>query len=475
MTLDLPLVVNGTSRWPADGGESYELRYENGLLIRVPKLTDADVDAIEAAAAANAAALAELTIFDVTDFLSRVGRRWLDGAPGRRFAEEHAPALTGYPREMLQSDYHMIGSFIRWRAYLYDQVAAEFGSERFFDEWTAVQASWVRGFPRGLVLHYLVGNLPLASIYTLIRGFVTGNRNLAKLPTRDPVSPIGFVQTLQEVGPDHPITRSVSVAYWPHDAAIGQRCLSLADAVCVWGGAEAVEAVKRATPAGVPVSEFGPRWSASVVDLDACDPERAAFRLAADVSFYDQEACFSTQRAFVAGDVEAFRPVLAAALDRFAARMPLVTSNRDVLAHRSLVGLDAEFMGWDVDRGHDWQVIVADDPAAVTEHPLGRTLFLHPVDDLASLTRWLDRRSQTLGVFPWSLIEAHRDAWARAGVDRLVELGMSRHPRHGFTHDGMRSLHQLVRIVSVERAAGDFYKYGDQDPAAFESRMWVTD
>ena len=38
-----------------------------------------------------------------------------------------------------------------------------------------------------------------------------------------------------------------------------------------------------------------------MVDLDDVDPRMAAVRLAFDVSYYDQEACLSSQHVFVRG------------------------------------------------------------------------------------------------------------------------------------------------------------------------------
>jgi long-chain-fatty-acyl-CoA reductase len=473
--LDIPLVLDGVLH-AADPERVVELAYEDGLVVRVPELTHGDIDELARTRKSSERAVGEMSMAEVTAFLSRVGRRWQQGCEGRRIVEEWAPKLTGLPAAMVEADCLSLGEFLTRRWHVYDQVAAEFSNELFFDEWTAGPQVLTRGFPRGTVLHYLVGNVPLAAMYTLIRGIITKNRNVAKLPSRDPATAWGFVHAMLETEPDHPVARSLSLAYWPHESEVGRRCLDLADAVCVWGGRDALESIKRSVPAGVPIAEYGPRWSAAAIDLDLADPERAAFRLAEDACFYDQEACLNVQRAFVRGDVASFVPVLERQLEAFARRYPFVSRNPDASAHRAASLLEANYLGWPVSEGDGWAVVVAEDPAAVREHPLGRVIFIHPVDDLGSVTDHLGRGVQTLSVYPWALTERYRDEWGRA-ADRIVDLGFARLPRTGFSHDGGFGLHPLVRIVSVEREGLYAAKYGDVplDPAVWERAWFATD
>jgi long-chain-fatty-acyl-CoA reductase len=484
-TLDLPLIVNGECIPPGDVGEAgvHTLRYDNGVVVRVPCLREEHLDSIAGEAAPSARALSTLGIDEIARFLNEVGDRWLARvSAGRALAQAFAPRITGFSPGMLEADYDTIGHFLVQRFHTWDTVAAELGHERIFDEWIPRQMCHVRAFPRGLLVQYLVGNLPLAGLYTVLRGIISRNANLLKLPTRDPVSAVGLVLAMREVDPDHPVTRAQSVAYWPRGSALGDRCLAAADAVCVWGGARAVEAVKRKVRANVPVSEYGPRWSASVIDLTACDPEDAAVRLVEDVSFYDQEACLSTQRAFVIGDPEAFRALLRRYFDLFAERYPL-SGGRDVLAHRAASLQEARFLGLPVDEGADWAVVVLrDGERPPLPHPLTRTLFLHPVGSVEEVTGQLDAYTQTLSVLPFSLAGRYRDAWALAGADRVVELGWSRLPRQGFTHDGTYGLHPLVRLVVTERPRSDFGPYyvqpgdrgGWQRPYFLGERWWST-
>ena len=146
-------------------------------------------------------------------------------------------------------------------------------------------------------------------------------------------------------------------------------------------------------------------------------------------------------------------------LERFSQAMPLVTTNRDVLAHRSASMLEATFRGWSVREAGDARIVVLPPGVQPSEHPLTRTIYVHPISDFRSVDERIDSHTQSIGVFPWSLALEHRDRWAAAGADRIMELGMSRHPKSGFTHDGARWLNQLVRIVCVEKPLSELYRY----------------
>ena len=456
----LPVILCGKEVFET-GGE-HVFNYDDAFLVRMPALEQAHVRAARESRSQLLRELSRLSILDITTFLSAVGRRWL--APDyaiRVDAERDASAVTGYPPRMVELDYRTIGEFMRWRSYAYDQIEADLGSQRILDEWCPVQASWVRAFARGIVLHLMVGNVPLANAGTILRGAITKNLALAKVSARDPVTPIALARAFVDTDPGHPMTRALTVGYWGHErTSVSEEAFRVADAICVWGGEEAIAAVKQRTPPGVPLLEFGPRWSLAVIDLDACDPEMAAWRMASELTFYDQEACFSPQRLFVKGERRAFMDWLAYYLDVASRHCPKQPANRDVWAHVATIRLEAAYRQWESRCGRDWTLIELD-PDAVVDHPLGRTLFVHAVSSLDEVARHIDGWAQTLCCAPWELSSRYRDEWAFAGVDRIVDLGMTRHPRHGFTHDGGRPLTQLVRLVCHERALVDFYKYGD--------------
>jgi len=471
--IDLPIIVGGRLLTAADVAETHTLEYESGLSVRLPAVQRDHLEAVVASRPKLLAELSRLTIHDITTFLSKVGARWLNPSyPLRREAEEHSSQITGYARRMITMDYNFLGYVLHQRPYVYDYFEWELGNERAMDEWSRIKASWVRAFPQGIVHHTMVGNMTLANTFTLLWGAMTKNINLAKIPARDPSSPLALARAFLDVDADHPMSRAMTVVYWGHDSPLADYACESADVVFAWGGAKAIKRIKEKAPAGVPVVEFGPKWSLAVVDLDRCDPEVAAWRMAADVTFYDQEACLSPQRLFVKGDRTKFVERLCHYLDKAAQHIPKESKNRDALAHFAMNRLEASFRGWTLHTGASWTVAEVADPAEVAEHPLGRTLFIHPVDRIEDVAGYLTTSAQTLCCEPWELGPEHRDAWAIGGVDRIVELGMSRRPQYGYAHDGMRPLSRLVRWVTLEGGVHDFYRYNDYTPETCEDRLF---
>jgi len=469
----LPVVVNGRLLTCDDLPESHLLEYESGVLVRIPAIDQTHIDMIVQGRSKLLQELHRLTIHDITTFLSEVGKRWLSGSYRiRDEGEANAAAITGYAPRMLNLDYNFMGYVMHQRPYVYDYIEWELGNERVMDEWCHQKATWVRAFPQGIVMHSMVGNMALANAFSLLWAAMTKNISLAKLPARDPATPLALAQAFVDVDPSHPMTRALSVAYWKHDSPLVSASCYAADVVLAWGGARAIKQLKEVVPAGTPFVEFGPKWSLAVIDLDQCDSEVAAWRMAADVTFYDQEACLSPQRLFVKGDHRQFIQRLGHYLDKAAGHIAKQGQNRDALAHFAMTRLEASFRGWTLHRGRDWSIIEIEDPSQVIEHPLGRTLFVHPVRDISEVSGYLNETAQTLCCEPWELGTQYRDEWAVAGIDRIVELGMSRRPQYGYTHDGMRPLSKLVRWVSHESGVHEFYRYNDYTRETVEDRLF---
>ncbi len=469
----LPVVLNGQLVTCEDTDKTHLLEYESGITVRLPDVGQAGLDAIRQGRGALLRELNALTIHDITTFLSEVGKRWL--TPGytiRSQGEAQAAAITGYAPRMLNLDYNFMGYVMHQRPYVYDYIESELGSERVLDEWIHKKATWVRAFPYGIVFHSMVGNMALANAFTMLWAAMTKNISLAKLPARDPATPLALAQAFVDVNPRHPMTRALSVLYWKHDSPLVDAACGIADVVFAWGGSQSLKRLKEKVPANVPFVEFGPKWSLAVIDLDRCDGEMAAWRMAADVTFYDQEACLSPQRLFVKGDSAKFLQRLGHYLDKAAQHIPKQSHNRDALAHVAMNRLEASFRDWAMNTGRDWTLVEVADPALITEHPLGRTLFIHPVNDIAEVAAYLNLSAQTLCCEPYTLGTEHRDAWGLAGIDRIVELGMSRRPQYGYTHDGMHPLTRLVRWVSQEAGVHEFYRYNEYTRETVEDRLF---
>ncbi|WP_078937794.1 acyl-CoA reductase [Streptomyces virginiae] len=470
MIVDLPIIVCGELRYPTGlkPAEVIDIEYSGGITIRLPRLTESDIDQI----LSSRVLLQDMPLAQITQYISNAGTRWANPADAlRQQAVELASQVTGYSKEMISHDYANVGGYLMFRNNLYDLLDSELGDHHLLEEWTRNQVAKIRAFPRGRVLHVLVGNVPMAGVFSLVRSILTKNQTIAKLPARDVVSALKFGRMLLESNPpDHPVSQTLTIAYWDRDESFYDRIIQASDLVCAWGNGSSLEALKHRLPHSIPYVEFGPKRSYAVVFADEVDTEAAALRIAHDMSVYDQEACFSPQRLFVIGDHQDLVFALRRKLDEQAEILPKGASSNDINAHIVRSRLEARYHDWEVIEGADWTLAVSDNPYVTPEHPLARTLFVHPISDLSALADLVDDETQTVSVLPHSRAVEVADFVCSRGAVRVCETGMVAHFRQGFTHDGSNPLRTFVRIAHIDESIEHSYKYGDVWPV----KTWET-
>lgn len=466
----LPIIVEGLEI--ADTGAGYhQIAYENGVVVEIPKLSPA----IEAQLVARRTPpLADVHLDDITIFLEQVGKLWSDRAfPLHRDAVRLASMATGMSVHLLEEDYQRIGRALT-RGKLYDLVEADLGTSLSMDDWVPRQSIYERAVPCGRVLHLMVGNVPLAGLFTVTRSTLTKNVTLAKLPSRDPVSCLYFARTFLHVDPEHPVSKSLSIVYWPGGADVEARMIAGADLVCAWGQGSSIDSVKRNVPQGVDFMEFGPKESLLLVRYVEADADDVCMRAAYDISVYDQEACFSPQRVFVEGDALAFCGKLAHWMKQMERRLPPGSRAVDGMAHVNRARLEARFEGVEVfgDEELHWTVIHAPQVELVSDHPLCRTIYVHPVASLREVFAFMHKDVQTIGVSPWSEAQNLGAELAMRGAARICEVGLVSRPRPGFTHDCYKPLQRMVRWVSLERGLDYKGKFRSSSAEEFRNGLF---
>jgi long-chain-fatty-acyl-CoA reductase len=472
--LQLPILINGEVRETSSDG-FYTVSYESGLEVSIPKPTRADIEELRRATNEE---LFRMPIDDILVFLSEVGKRWADPSFHlREEAQRHAVEITGYNERIVGYDHFVVSAGLS-RAKLYRFLENDLGDGYLLDEWRPVQAVYRRVIPRGKAVHVMVGNVPMAALFTIVRSVITKNLTIAKLPQRDLVTSLYFALACHDLDPDHPVTKSLSVLYWEGGSALEDDFLGLGDVVCVWGQKPAIEGIKRKLRYGQELIEFGPRRSLHMIGRDTPDWSYAGMKAAYDMSVYDQEACFSPLVAFVEKPVEPFVESIQPWLDHFVDRLPKGLESDDVRAHVTQKRMEAKLDGHRVIEspdGTDWTLIVADRPCEVPEHPLNRTLYVFGVDDLSDAYDWLGRDLQTVTIHPFDRHVDVATELARRGADRIVDLGRAGRPRPGFSHDGMLPLAKMVRWVSIERPLSFKYEFVSEDPQIDDEVLYGWD
>ncbi|MGZ6249968.1 MAG: aldehyde dehydrogenase family protein [Syntrophales bacterium] len=445
----VPFIICGRQKT----GENIVLEFghkDNRTKISLPEITDSDIHQI---GKTDTESLHKLSINDIISFYSKVGELW--GSPQYEKREELVDLtsrVTGYSKEMVELGMKQICGILT-KEYLEATLQSDLGDKRLMDEWVIRAESVVHCQPRGKMLHILAGNVPAVAITSIVRGSLTKNANIIKMSDRDVITASYFAQSFHDVDPEHPVTKTTSVLYWPHtNHEIFGEIISLVNAVSVWGGYDAIHEMRKNTPQGVELLEFGPRRGLQLIGEDAFrDLEKASKNAAHDLTLYDQEACFSPQIAFVEGGAEIYAESLAKSLEEENAKLPKGYSDPKFHANITNARIYSKFRGHKVHTSAktEWTIILASKMEDFPTHPLGRTIFIMPVKDLAESFNYIGPETQVVAIEPYAKAAALKEQLTLRGVDRITRLGKMGYFALESPQEGMYPLSRMVRWVKM--------------------------
>ncbi|GAB4536233.1 MAG: aldehyde dehydrogenase family protein [Haliangiales bacterium] len=445
----LPALIAG--KRVEDAREFHHVDYTGGLRISMPAPTRED---IAAALDTDRDLLKQVPTREIIRFFDAVAKAF--SSPGnywREQARKLGPRVTGYHPDLIDRDINFIcGCTLQYE--LYDLLETDLGDPAVLDEWTRYKGTSYRAWPKGLVAHVMVGNVPLASFFTIVRSLATKNITVAKVSQRDCVIPQCFAQCMYDVDPSHPVVKALTTVYWNPESEIENMVLERANAVTVWGQAKSIDSVKARLRYGTDIIEFGPKRSLALIMDGVKDWDRVGLLMAYDIINYDQEACFSTQEAYTVTDPMPLANALAKWLAEYGKNVPPTEQTVDTHAHIQQIRMEAAAEGWQViaPSGTEWTIIITDGPTSVT-HPLARTIYIHPCESVEQVIATVDDDVQGVTVEPFERAWEVADALTGRGADRIIAVGHTGWPTEGFIHDGFHPMRRMVRWSAVERRA----------------------
>lgn len=321
--------------------------------------------------------------------------------------------------------------------------------------------------PRGLVAHWLSGNVPILGMLTLVHSVLTKNANILKAASAHPDA---IPRLLETIGNTHFTTpgrhrvdgsdllESIAVVHYGHDRDdIATRFSVAADVRIAWGGAEAVRSV--ASLPRKPTSEdliFGPKLSFMAIGSDALSTERAARRLArraaTDASVFEQTACASPHTVFVesGGPISPiqFADMLANEMNKALVRLPKDAASSEWSTQVRNARAMYEFIGtvWASDNT-DWTVLY-ESSTQLSPPTYSRVITVRPVNDIMDTINFASPDIQTIGL---ALTGERRlnyaDQVTRRGVERCPEIGNMTH--FDTPWDGLIPMERLVRWTTL--------------------------
>lgn len=334
-------------------------------------------------------------------------------------------------------------------------VAREIPEPETLDRFVAIDdRKSARLLPKGIVCHWMAGNVPLLGMFSWAISVLAGNRNVIRVSSRhdDLVSPL--LRRLAEVSESgRELARETAVMQFDRDDIATQNAMSaMADVRIVWGGTEAVDAI-RALPCDWECDTIvlGPRVSIAVLDPHAAH-EAAIARLVTDIVYFDQLACSSPQWLFLKG-----RPG-DLAFDTVIERMASEFERQSGTFPRHALGFDETYRiqldrarivldGGSVRRDERtaWTMALVDVPQTRVSCS-NRFLQVIPFEDIDRVSPQIPRNVQTaVTLLGDAEMELFSEDAARRGVCRFPRPGEGNHFESPW--DGVPLISRLTRWV----------------------------
>ncbi|MGN0160601.1 MAG: acyl-CoA reductase [Lachnospiraceae bacterium] len=309
--------------------------------------------------------------------------------------------------------------------------------------------------PLGILFHIAAGNAQGLPFYSVIEGMIAGNVNILKLPSADDGLSVLLLHEMIEINPE--LAPYVCVLDVPStNLTVMKRLEQMADAVVVWGGDEAVKAVRTMADTKTQIISWGHKLSFAYVTQDAAEEELTL--LARHICVTRQLLCNSCQGIFV--DTEDEETVLEVG-KRFLKILESENAGfpKESIGVRGKVGillyneeLESIRTGKKVLRGDGVSVTVSTDSNLELSF-LFKNCWVKPLPRKNIVRALKDKKGhlQTVGlVCGEKEREELADLFIKAGVTHVTRAGRMAHSTAGAAHDGEYPLRRYTRIVEVE-------------------------
>ena len=340
---------------------------------------------------------------------------------------------------------------------LIQKLQRELGANPF--EWKKVSEQIEeKKQPLGVVMHIGAGNALGLAAFSVMEGLLTGNINILKLPEYEGGVSLEILTKLIEIEPKlKPYIYVVNVS--SQNEEIIAELIKLVDALVVWGGDSAIQALRQLTPPTIPIIEWGHRLSFSYFTKNK-NEDKDLNGLAKDIVLTDQLYCSSPQCVFYEtsdhDELDNFAKRLSKEIDKVSKEYPSsirpmevesqITWTHELIKMEEI--LKEKKLYTNKLRTHS--VMVDYSPKLITS-PLFRNIWAMPIkrEEIIKLLRREKGHLQTVGLSCDELdYEELSSIFYSAGVNRIMALGLMSSNYSGEPHDGEYALLRYVRIVN---------------------------
>lgn len=329
--------------------------------------------------------------------------------------------------------------------------------------------------PLGILFHIAAGNAEGLPFYSVIEGMLAGNINILKLPSVDDGLSVMLLKELVQIQPK--LAPYVCVLDVPStNLRVMKELADMADGIVVWGGDEAVRAVRNLASPETQIISWGHKLSFAYIEADADETELE--KLAEHICETRQLLCNSCQGIFVDTEDE---NVVRHAGERFLHILEKTSKNypKESIGIRGKISLSlyneeietenasgTEAGSKEMEqknsgprkwilRGDGVSVIVSTDNNLELSY-MFKNCWVKPLPrkDIVKALKGKKGHLQTVGLICGKDVrEELAEELVKAGVTRVAFGGDMSHAVLGAAHDGEYPLRRYSRIVEIEMQA----------------------
>jgi hypothetical protein len=307
------------------------------------------------------------------------------------------------------------------------------------------------------ILQILAGNVVGPTWISACLGAMIRGPQVIKLPQRDIISFMYFLQSLEELDPG--FRNTIACGYFPGNDGVMEQLLKEFDIVLAMGADGTMQEIQGQLARINPRARFishGLKISFQVVSKEYATPEIADLAAWGIVAF-DGNGCFSPANLYVekGGQLtpEQFARALAGALQDLSAHIPpkknlgaaeKVAKYRDSQVQRKLLGENIEILK---SKNTDYTVIVDKNDLSLSPTCQERTVVVKPIENLSDVPSHvvhLAGNLQTVGLaVPTSILLDLSEQLGEAGVTNFKIIGTEYLINLAEPHDGIFDTIQL--------------------------------
>ena len=266
--------------------------------------------------------------------------------------------------------------------------------------------------PKGLISHWMSGNVPTLPFLSLIQAMLTKNASIIRLSQNDQSCLPELLKLLSSINTDNKsgkeLAETCMVVTFPHDNKQAFTQISkISDLRVIWGSKKVVDTIRKIeTKEETEDVIFGPKQSAALIanyDIKGKAGKNSAKLLANDIMIYGQRACASPHTVFIETSEKEEKKEFIFYLQNALNDYLNLHSKQFELNQKTIYDITSLRTEYDMfheayyDDNMNWTILVDDE---ITFGPIigSNTIFLRSCPDLNLIIPKIPNDLQTIGV-----------------------------------------------------------------------------